>query len=455
MAYISGSKLKGDIYEYRRVKARNITIKRNVQTEQIIEKARDILQKYNSGKLDVHLSDQKIMAQYIDTFGFASRESLLHKLQQESSFNVRKYLSDSKLTWWQKAFRIQPKEADYLSVAQMKKRLAEYKKLGKTLSRGFYHSESQYFKQIRLEEEAVAYAEKFTAGQVQVTQNDAPVLQKYLQVVGNASEQIVSQKALQQLENMSAESFAQPTKRNRLTAWFKNIKQRFMPSSAEVVSLNPAPKPAPRRSFWSKTKVAGIVALFGIAGLLGLKSDKKADARIINKTEQAAQPKKAAVDDKTVVLQPVQKELTAEQKIWQNFYNTKNEILADLFGADTAGLNKAVQEQAKKGIFNIPDNMLSEQIVYTHLIYKAYGLQSPVEYVLNAKQKISAEQQKTLDQAVKTAGQNGLGVKKIAASIAAKSGKKLGRYSAYDHASKKLQTAYITNLKQVRELNHR
>ena len=132
-----------------------------------------------------------------------------------------------------------------------------------------------------------------------------------------------------------------------------------------------------------------------------------------------------------------------------------NHAVALPFGSDTAGLNKAVQEQAKKGIFNIPDNMLSEQIVYTHLIYKHYGLQSPVEDVLNAKQKISAEQQKSLEQAVKTAGQDGAGVKKIAASIAAKSGKKLGRYSAYDHASKSLKNAYITNLKQVRELNHR
>lgn len=453
MAYISGEKLKGDIYKYRRLKAKNITIKRNFQTEKIIQRAENILQQYNENKINIHVSDQKIMAQYIDTFGFASRNGLLNKLQKESAFNVRQYLSDSKLKWWQKAFNIKPKQTGYLSAGQLQKRINSYKKLGKILSRGFYHSESQYHKQIRMEEEAVAYAARFLKGEIKVTRDDASVLQKYWQIVGNVSTEIATQKALQQLQEMPAESFAKPVKTNRLTAWFKNIKQRFTPSSAKKISLSLVP--TFHRSFGIKAKVAGLATLMTVVGLFGLKSDKSASGTIINKTEQKAQPKKTDTDAKTIVLQPVEQKLTAEQKIWQNFYNTKNTMLADMLKLDAAALNNTVKAQARKGIFNIAENGSSEQLVYTHLIYKAYGLHSPLEDALNATHKISAAQQESLDQAVKTAGQNGLGVKKIALQQARKHGKKLSRRSAFDNASEALQTTYLANLRQVRELNQR
>ena len=158
MTYISGSKLKGDIYEYRRTKAKNITVKRYTKTEEIIEKAQDVLNQYNEDKIQVHTSDQKIMAEYIDTFGFHLRDGLLNKLQKESSFDVNKYLETLKLTWWQRTFHIKPKQPEYMSASQLQKRLKQYKKLGKELSRGFYHGEKRYIEQQRLELEALKYA---------------------------------------------------------------------------------------------------------------------------------------------------------------------------------------------------------------------------------------------------------------------------------------------------------
>lgn len=457
MTYISGSKLKGDIYEYRRTKAKNITVKRYTKTEKIIEKAQDVLNQYNEDKIQVHTSDQKIMAEYIDTFGFHLRDGLLDKLQKDSSFDVNKYLETLKLTWWQRTFHIKPKQPEYMSASQLQKRLKQYKKLGKELSRGFYHGEKRYIEQQRLEIEAINYAGKVFNNRVEVMPQDVSVLKKYLQVLGNANYEPMTQKALQKLENMPADTSVETTKTNRFAAFFKKIKQRFTNKKAKEVNIKSAkPVATSHKSFWTRTKVAGLAVLLSVAGLMGIKSDKNASGKIINKTEQTAQPKKTITDAKTVVMQPVQQqELTAEQKIWQNFYNTKNEMLADMLKLDADLMKKSLQAKANQGLFRMPQNILVEQMVYTHLIYKAYGLPSPIDNALTATQKVPSAQQLEIEQAVETAGQNGMGVKKIAATQAAKSGKQLNHRSAYDRASKKLQKSFITNLKQVRQLHQR
>ena len=456
--YITNSKIRGDIYTYRRMKAKNITQKHDVKCEELVEKAQIILNGYAENSIAVRNNDKKVFAEYIDTFGFANRENLLQKLQKESSFNVKQYLEENRRTWWQKMFSLKPSEPKSLTAAQMEKRIRAYKALGKTLSRGWFHKDGQYNQQLRLEKEAESYAANFLKGKIRLYQNDVPTAVQYLSALGDSHNGSVTLEAVKQIKATPIENFEKAESESRFASVWANLKNKF--NSLRNSATTPAPvlKPIPartRHNLWIATKAAGLTFLLSAATMFAFKSDKGTIEKKSNSSEIKATPKKDVSTASTKVLQPVQQsaELTHEQKIWQNFYQTKNDIIASSLNLDAAALQNTLQQQAEKGIFSMPENTNDAQIIYTHLMYKAYGLESPIDAALNGTQKISVQQQKDIEQAIQTAGHNGIGVKKIAQKIAAKHGRKLGRYSAYDHASKQKQKMYVTNLKQIRALN--
>lgn len=501
MAFISRSTLRGDIYNYKRIQAKDLSINRYVAAERIVEKAENILAGYEQNKLHIHNSDHKLMARYIETFGFLNRENLLDKLQSESYFNVRDYLSEMKKTWWQRLFNITPPRPGYLSGKKLQKRLDKYHKISKKLSKGFYHNADLYNQQIRLENQAISYAQDFVSENFQIKPEDKPILYEYWQTFAKTSNETIINDALQQLSYtpqedavvkpsikerfaswMSAakqklarqrqEKAAKPARptvsdksgawnniktniKNNFASWMSTAKQKLAQQHQEKAAKPARPTVSGKPDIWNRVKVFGLAALVTVSGIFIFKSSQNESSKNTPKQEIKATPKKADISNNTKILQPAAQQLTKEQKMWQNFYNTKNEMLANMLKTDAVQLNNIIQSQAAKGIFSIPQNATSEQMVYTHLIYKAYGLPSPFDNVLTAKQKVSAQQQNEIVTAVKTAGNNGLGVKKLAQKIAAKSGKKLNKKSAFNMASKKQQQTYISNLKQIRQLNHR
>lgn len=456
MAFISRSTLRGDIYNYKRMQAKDLSVNRYVAAERIVEKAENILAGYEQNKLHIHNSDHKLMARYIETFGFSNRENLLDKLQSESYFNVRDYLSEMKKTWWQRLFNITPPRPGYLSGKKLQKRLDTYHKISKKLSKGFYHNDDLYNQQIRLENQAISYAQDFVSENFQIKPEDKPILHEYWQTFAKTSNETIINDALQQLSYTPQEdAVVKPSIKERFASWISTAKQKLAQQHQEKAAKPARPTVSGKPDIWNRVKVFGLAALVTVSGIFIFKSSQNESSKNTPKQEIKATPKKADISNNTKILQPAAQQLTKEQKMWQNFYNTKNEMLANMLKTDAVQLNNIMQSQAAKGIFSIPQNATSEQLVYTHLIYKAYGLPSPFDNVLTAKQKVSAQQQNEIVTAVKTAGNNGLGVKKLAQKIAAKSGKKLNKKSAFNMASKKQQQTYISNLKQIRQLNHR
>lgn len=121
--YITDSKLRGDICSYRRLKNKQFAPKEYYKSEAILAGATKILNMYARDEIGIRAKDNKIMAQYIDTFAFYNREELLDKLQKASLFNVRKYLEDCKRTYWQRLFNINPHKSPRLTAGMMKSRI--------------------------------------------------------------------------------------------------------------------------------------------------------------------------------------------------------------------------------------------------------------------------------------------------------------------------------------------
>ncbi|MBQ9271766.1 MAG: hypothetical protein IJ218_05850 [Alphaproteobacteria bacterium] len=455
--YITHSKLQGDIFNYRRLKAKNITQQHSTKIEEIKHKAENILDGYSKNNIAVRSSEQKIFAEYIDTFGFAKREQLLSQLQKESTFNVRQYLTEQYQSTWHKILHINSDKPQHLTARQMQQRIDAYKKLGKRLSRGWYHSDSLYLKQVRLEKEAENYAANFLKGKIRLYQNDVSTAIHYISVMGNFYDGSVANRAIEQLQITPIENFAQPQNKFA-TLWnkLKNKTKTIKNSISDVFSKYAGINTNSRLSF--ATKTAGLSFLLSAAAMFGFKSDKEASLPKITPTEIKANPSKTSNFATTKVLQQTQSfdmknKQANEQKIWDNFYQTKNEIIASSLHLDANKLKLSIIKQVNKGIFDMPKNTTETQLVYTHLLYKAYGLKSPLKDIFTATDKISAQEQEAVNIAVATAGKNGLGVKKIAQQQAAKYGKKLSTHSAFDNAPKVQQQQFITDLKQIKELS--
>ena len=455
MRYITGSKLKGDIFEYRRLKNKMSSPEKYTRSEKIFSEATELLDDYAVGKIGVRAKDNKVMAQYIDTFAVANQEKLLDKLQKASTFDVKEYLEDSKRTYWQRLFHINPRKNPRLTADMMKSRIKDYDKLNKELASGWFHKEKLYDKQYRLEKEAVGYAVAFVENKFTVARDEVSTLKQYFNAFSNQNSEKDMSAALNKIEQTTLEEFpeSQPSRWQRFKAAAKNkwqdVKEKFS-HKATVITLNN------RRGLM---KAAAVVAFFALVGA-AIKSDSLAKSPKKSNTEQKAPAKAPSQDvstktDAFVAPAAEKAQLTPEQKIWQNFYDTKNQLQANDMGVDLQQLYNKVSEQQSKGIFQMPENISVERFAYTHLIYKAYGMVSPLEQALNGDKALSAAQQKQISEAINIAGENGYGVKRLAQSIAAKHGRKLGNHSAFRDASKKMQTQYVSNLKQVRDLKQK
>lgn len=200
---------------------------------------------------------------------------------------------------------------------------------------------------------------------------------------------------------------------------------------------------------WQRSKVAIITATVIIGSAFGIKTDSH--SQTLNHKQPVvhnATPKKLMATPKTIDMKSAQDSIAAAKykKIYQNFYSTKLEILTS--AAKGKALCDKVEEQINKGIFTLPANMGKEQVAYIDAMYKAYGLKSPVAYAINAKQKLSQEQQ---NQLIKDLTVTDSEIKKQAKSIHGK----LSNHSSFNKAGLDLQKRHITNLKQLRDLKQK
>ena len=448
MRFISGTKLKGDIFDYRRLKSRKIDLK----LDEVIKRSGLILDQYADGLLDVHDRDKKVLAEYIDTFADSNRrEHLLTKLQKETLFDVKQYLSDDKRSYWQKFLNIEP-NAGHISASGLERRIRKYNRLNRKLSEGWYHRERDYQAQRVLESEAERYASGFLKGEVEVTRAEVPALKNYLMTFQNQINATSITDAYNEVLNTPVENFAE--KRTPLWQRFKKsvkntwneMVDAFKPKRAMTINMD-------RKSWY---KVAAASVLFAVGASYFLKSDT-ASSKTVQKPAKAIKQKTSASTEQTSIktdaFAEIKPELTHEQKIWKNFYDTKNAIQANDAGIDLQAMYKNIEAQQEAGIFVMPENISVERFAFTHLMYKAHGLNSPLEAAINGKQKISAEQQKAIAEAIQIADTNGAGVKRLAFSISKRMGRELSNHSAYDHASKEMKQQYINNIRAVKSLN--
>lgn len=195
---------------------------------------------------------------------------------------------------------------------------------------------------------------------------------------------------------------------------------------------------------WHKTKVAVVTAAVVLVGWLGVKNDSH--SRTLEPQKAVAvktvTPKKAVNNSKTIDMK-AKIAMEKNKKVYQNFYNTKLEIM--MTSAKRDALYQQVNSQLKKGIFTLPDSMVAEQVAYIDAMHKAYGLASPVSEALTSSQKLSAEQQAQL---VKDLSLKDSQIKAKALSAHGQ----LGNHSSFDKAKPALQKQHIKNLKQLRDM---
>ena len=454
MRYITGTKLKGDIYDYRRTKSGEFTQAKHYKSGEILERADKVLTQYSKGEIDVRDKDHKIMAQYIDTFAAYNRDDLLAKLQKKAIFDVKQYLSDNSKSYWQRLFNIDSDKPKFLSAKSLQRKIREYHKINQKLSGGWFHKEKEYHRQNILESEARDYASKFLNDMVLVARQDVPVLKDYFTAFYRQRDVTDIAEALNKISDTPAESYAEksPSRfamfmtsaKNGLKNMFKRLKPQHR--TATVVSMD--------RKSWGK--VAAVTAIFALAGAAFLKSDSMAkDSKTDNKEIKSKTPdaKQKTAPERVINFTDAAKELTHEQKVWQNFYETKSELHADKVGIDLASTKKQIEAQVNAGIFTMPEGVSVERFIYTHVMYKKYCLESPLEAAINGKQKLSDKQQLAIQEAINLAGENGAGVQEIAAKASKKMGRKLNNHSDFDNASPEMKQKYINAVRQAKALN--
>ena len=107
---LSGKVLKKDLSTYKSLVKKKITPERYIKQEDIISRADDVLYQNAHNELIVDSSDYPILALYIDTFSYALKDSLLAKLQKNANFNIKEYIENSKLSFWNKLFKRKPQQ---------------------------------------------------------------------------------------------------------------------------------------------------------------------------------------------------------------------------------------------------------------------------------------------------------------------------------------------------------
>ena len=412
------------------------------------------MEQYEKNVIDVRAKDQKIMAQFIDTFAFGKRDVLLAKLQKKVDFDVNQYLSDSRKTFWQRLFNTSSEQPKFISAKSLQSKIKQYHKLNQKMSNGWYHKEEDYNKQNRLESEARQYASDFMNDKILVARQDVSALKDYFTAFHKQCDATDIAEALNKINDTPLESYAEKAP-SRFTMFMtsaknglKNMFKRIKPQkhTANIISMD--------RKSWGK--VAAISALFALAGAASLKSDSMAkdtktdDKEIKSKTPDA---KQKTAPERDINFVDAAKELTHEQKVWKNFYQTKSELHADKVGVNLESTKKKVEAQEAAGIFTMPEGISVERFVYTHVMYKKYGLESPLEIAINGKQKLSDEQQRAIQEAINVAGENGAGVKMIAAKKSKQMGRKLNNHSDFDNASPEMKQKYINAVRQAKALN--
>lgn len=108
-----------------------------------------------------------------------------------------------------------------------------------------------------------------------------------------------------------------------------------------------------------------------------------------------------------------------------------------------------VKDQLDKGIISLPDSLGKEDLAYALEMYHAYEIECSLDSALTSQTKLSKTENDKVINDIISAGETGLGVKKMAMQ---KYHGKLNHNSVYDHASAKSQKQHKLNLKQLRQI---
>lgn len=392
--------------------------------------ADNFLEELKNDKLNVNPDNVKVLAGYINTFGRLQAEELFAKIQPYADFDLKQYAEMSDLSMRQKLrYALTGNVEKYLSAPQMKKRIQELKKLDKTEN----WNPGIMLKKEKLCKEAENYMHLVLNGKVLVKPEDCQQFVNYVKFfchpIYNDSP---AQQVLVKIQKQIAEQPVAQPKSKEKSSWAKSL----------------------RNYISSKVKVATLTTLAVAGSLLGLKTcDAKQDTAPQNpKTEIMAAPVKPAVKDTVFAQKHIPSKVdsaqdSAEQKIWNNYYDNTVEIF--LSAAQKNKLYSKIESQVANGIFELPDGVSKEKFAYCVAIYKEYGLKTSLENALNSTTKLSKDAAQQLEKDISAAGKKGEGAKKIAERI---NHGKLKKYSKFDRSSSRLQKQHAKTLADIMKL---
>jgi hypothetical protein len=459
---ITDKSLKRDISAYKKLLRTKFSMSVHEEKEKLAEKADYLLDLYENNKLPFDKISYPVFANYIDTFAYEEQaERLFDKMKVRDGFDAKEYFRNRKVGIWERLFG----EKSYLSAKQLDKKSRQYLDYRSQTKKEFFFSATQN-KIIKLINEATSYVIAFNNDRIVIKPEDYKAFDRYIGViladdreskdVSSAKKKLKSLMALQQnVQLQAATSTEQQPKQEQ-----KVVKKSGMWANLwqKIKSVNP-------QKVKNAVKLALTTSAIVISGLFVSKSGNTMNKNKISAPKENINtvPQKTyitAEDTETFAkiiaaentVQPNTTSKSAEnteseQKIWNNYYDNTIEILSS--AKEKSKLYAQIENQLKKGIFTLPENVSKERLAYTYLIYRAYSVKSSLERAINGKEKLNNEMQSQIVQDIEAAGSKGNGVKQIAA----KQGKKLTSYSRYDKAGSRLQQKHISNLKELRQLH--
>lgn len=404
---ISGAFLRSSIKSIKRIRRGDYSPEKHNKRLHLEDKAGMYFALYAQDLLKVENKDKEIFAEYIDVFAQTEeREKLLDKLQKESSFDVRKYLETSSLSFWQRIF---PKKKS-MSSFSMKRKISKFARLYKKLNKDGFHNTSDVNLFQKLGEEAEDYITAYNNGNF--VPKDKELFESYVKTLGNFYENSPAVDALDKLRKERTES--------------KKEKAPYKPKTTKIFSIN-----------GKGLKYAAAVA-FGFAiSWFGLKSDSSA------KYQSKADYKVAKKADKPVVRDTSK---TADTGVWNSYakkhentlkHNTQHKAseelnldrhqkdMKDFYAKRVAQFTSKAKakkmmadfaEKVDSGIVSLPNDISMNRFLYAGQIYREYGFKSIAKEfadAVNSDKPLSKQTQEKLFKYVRDAGDKGVGVQKM------------------------------------------
>lgn len=277
----------------------------------------------------------------------------------------------------------------------------------------------------------------FAEGKLEINPGDFPTFAKYINTFSPDDE--TRQKLFAGMRKEYGFNAEKSLQEQNMSDW-QYLKSTYLPKRFNRVSNT-------FKKVWNRSKVALLGAVIFIGSAFGMKSDDNPQKlqKTVTTTVEAT-PRTMVKKAKTIDMNNAKESIAAlkYKEVYRNFYNTKIEILTS--AAQRQALYSKIDTQINGNIFKLPKHISKEQVAYVDVMYKAYGLKSPIENALTSKHKLSEAQQ---NQLIKDLNIKDSEIKNKARTISGK----LGRHSSFDKANLNLQQQHLNNLRKLRELS--